>query len=172
MQPFYAEGGFVFTHRNLRMEGVGQSATPDSRLVPLADLPFQQVVDFDAAHFSVPRPAFLQRWIRPEGGLGLALLKGGFIEGMGVIRPCRTGYKIGPLFAENAETAEVIFQALSSHAAGQPIYLDTPENNPEALALAARHNLHESFGCARMVYGPPLHLPWNKIYGVTTFELG
>lgn len=172
MQPFYAEGGFVFTHRNLRMEGIGQTAAPDPRLVPLVDLPFEEVLEFDTAHFSVPRPSFLQRWIRPEGGLALGLLTGDLLKGMGVIRPCRTGFKVGPLFAEDAQTAETLFQALSNHAAGRPIYLDTPENNPEALALANRHGLREVFGCARMVYNPPLDLPWSRIFGVTTFELG
>jgi hypothetical protein len=28
------------------------------------------------------------------------------------------------------------------------------------------------FGCARMYYGPAPKLPWQNIYGVTTFELG
>jgi hypothetical protein len=32
--------------------------------------------------------------------------------------------------------------------------------------------MKECFGCARMVLGPVLALPWNAIYGVTTFELG
>lgn len=172
MQPFYAEGGFVFTHRNLRMEGLGKKAEPDPRLIALADLPFENVLEFDTAHFTVPRPAFLRRWIQPEGGLGLGLLDRDRLKGMGVIRPCRVGFKIGPLFAEDAETAETIFQALSNHALGQPVYLDTPENNPAALALAHRHGLTEVFGCARMVYNPPLTLPWHRIFGVTTFELG
>jgi hypothetical protein len=42
----------------------------------------------------------------------------------------------------------------------------------DALALANRHGMTEVFGCARMYYGPAPVLPWDDIYGVTTFELG
>lgn len=94
------------------------------------------------------------------------------LAGMGVIRPCRSGYKIGPLFADDARVAEEIFCGLSARATGQPLFLDIPENNPAAVALAARHGLKECFGCARMVLGPVSPLPWQNIYGITTFELG
>jgi hypothetical protein len=91
---------------------------------------------------------------------------------MGVIRPCRNGFKIGPLFANSPDLAQSLFASLSSFAADQPIFLDTPENNAAALALADRHGMAEVFGCARMYYGPAPVLPWDDIYGVTTFELG
>jgi hypothetical protein len=35
------------------------------------------------------------------------------------------------------------------------VSLDVPENNPQALALAARHRLDEVSGCARMWLGRP-----------------
>lgn len=172
MQPFYARGGFAFTHRNLRVAGVGQDGHVDVALRELSTLPFPAVADFDRRYFGFARETFLQRWIAPEGGRGLAALEGDAITGYGVIRPCREGSKIGPLFANSAEVAEKLFGALSAHAAGQPIYLDTPENNPAAMALAARHEMTEVFGCARMYHGSAPALPWANIFGVTTFELG
>ena len=53
MQPFYASGGFVFTHRNLRMEGVGcLAAERDPHLVDLVlEVPFDEVVDYDERLF-------------------------------------------------------------------------------------------------------------------------
>ena len=132
----------------------------------------QCVADYDRRHFGFPREAFLRRWIAPVGGRSLAAFDGETITGCGVIRPCRAGCKIGPLFAETADVPELLFCALSAHAAGQPIYLDIPENNPAAVALAARHDLQEVFGCACMYHGPAPALPWSNIYGVTTFELG
>jgi len=172
MQPFYAEGGFVFTHRNLRMEGRGRKGTRDSRLVDLSTLPFEQVEAYDRLHFRAPRTAFLKNWIFPDGGLALGFMDGDRLAGCGVARPCHTGFKVGPLFADNPEIADHILTALSDEVEGEPLFLDTPENNPEALALAARHGMKEVFGCARMVLGPIPDLPWRNIYGVTTFELG
>jgi GNAT superfamily N-acetyltransferase len=171
-QPYYARSGFVFSHRNLRMEGTGV-ATPtwDRHVIELSRLREDEVRAFDAVHFGCSRSAFLKRWLQPQGGLAVGWLDDR-IRGYGVIRPCETGYKIGPLFAETPRIAESLYLALSSHAAGEPVFLDIPENNPGALALAERHQLREVFGCARMWRGPALELPWRQIYGVTTFELG
>ena len=91
---------------------------------------------------------------------------------MGVIRPCRAGFKIGPLFANGPGAADQLFRALSNHAAGRSLYLDIPENNPDAVALAERHRLNEVFGCARMYLGEAPATPWKNIFGITTFELG
>jgi hypothetical protein len=88
------------------------------------------------------------------------------------MRPCRTGHKIGPHFAANANVAEQLLIALASRVLGEPIFLDVPEINRDALALVARHNMKEVFGCARMVLGPIPKLPDDQIFGVTTFELG
>jgi hypothetical protein len=76
------------------------------------------------------------------------------------------------LFAADAEIADVLFRGLGDIAPGEPIFLDVPENNPQAVALARRHDLREVFGCARMYYGAPPVLPYGEIFGVTTFELG
>jgi GNAT superfamily N-acetyltransferase len=173
MQGFYAKGGFVFSHRNLRMSGVGNApVAPDGALRILGDLPFAQVVEFDRAHFGVDRVPFLQRWIRPDGGLGLGLVDGGDLRAIGVARPCREGFKVGPLFADDVESAERVLGGLGTVTAGQPIFLDVPENNPDALSLTERHGMVEVFGCARMYLGTPPPLPWDRIFGVTTFELG
>ena len=172
MQAFYARGGFTFTHRNLRMEGRGVAGASEAGLMELSSLPWAEVTAYDRRYFGAEREMFLQRWIAPEGGLGLGVLREGSLAGLGVVRPCLKGYKIGPLFADEAEIAEKIFRALSARAAGEPLFLDTPECHEAALALAERHGLKECFGCARMVCGPIPATPWQGVYGVTTFELG
>lgn len=172
MQDYYAKSGFVYSHRNLRMEGIGRPGHRAGELIDLPALPFDKVLAFDRRHFGVPREEFLRRWIHPEDGLALGYSIDGDLAGYGVARPCARGYKIGPLFAETAEIAEALFRALSDFAAGHPIFLDTPEINPAALDLAKRHGLTECFGCARMVMGHPPKISWQKIFGVTTFELG
>jgi S-ribosylhomocysteine lyase LuxS involved in autoinducer biosynthesis len=94
------------------------------------------------------------------------------ILGYGTIRPCQTGFKIGPLFATSADIADQLYRALTAKVSGQVVYLDVPEINKEALALAAKHKLSECFGCARMYLGPAPALDYNQIYGSTTYELG
>lgn len=172
MQEYYAKSGFVFQHRNLRMLGTGEKTPADAQLVDLSTVTFEELVEYDRTHFGAKRAEFLHSWITAEGGSALGLRRDGALVGMGVVRPCHRGFKIGPLFADDAEVADRIFRGLSSHAAGQPLFLSIPENNAEALELAKRHGLIECFGCARMVMGPVPDLPWGRIFGVTSFELG
>lgn len=93
--------------------------------------------------------------------------------GYGVCRPCRQGYKIGPLYADDAAIAEGLFAALVVDLpSGQPFYLDVPEVNPAAVALAEKHGMSVSFETARMYAGAAPDLPLERIFGVTSFEVG
>ncbi|MCF6313983.1 MAG: hypothetical protein L3J39_16170 [Verrucomicrobiales bacterium] len=175
MQDWYAKGGFVFAHRNLRMLGVGRATTSDTTCVDLGELPFEQIAEYDARHFGYPREAFLRPWIQPKSGRALGVVEEGRLRGYGVVRECQEGFKIGPLFADDAAVADQIFEALADYAAGQSLILDVPEVNEAAMELARKNEMKEVFGCARMYYGADETgetLPWQNIYGVTTFELG
>jgi hypothetical protein len=95
------------------------------------------------------------------------------LGGYGLIRKCRQGYKIGPLFADDPDQAETIFLKLCSFAEeGEKVYLDIPERNQAALILAERYGLKEVFGTARMYNREEPKIALDKIFGVTTFELG
>lgn len=172
MQAYYASGGFQLFTRDLRFEGVGVAAALADELVPLSSVPFEQVLAYDTAHFPAPRPTFLQQWIVQPDSRALGAVHDGAVRGYGVVRACRQGYKIGPLFAADAATAEALFCGLGDYAPGAPLFLDVPEINAAALALARRHHMREVFGCARMYLGSPPDLPQAEIFGVTTFELG
>ncbi|MEM9282157.1 MAG: GNAT family N-acetyltransferase [Verrucomicrobiota bacterium] len=172
MQEWYAQGEFEFTHRNLRMEGIGQAATQDSRVHSLSDVSLDSLTAFDAIHFGFPREAFLKAWITLPDSTALAFTEDNQLKGYGVIRRCREGHKIGPLFASEPEVAESLFQQLASRAKDEAIWLDIPEINSVARDLADRYELTEVCGCARMYYGGIPQLPWDQIFGITTFELG
>ena len=102
----------------------------------------------------------------------MAVVKDDGPAGYGVIRKCRSGYKIGPLFADNTQIAETLFTALTSNVPGEPVFLDTPEVNPAAVELAERHHMSVVFETARMYSKGEPALPMNCIFGVTSFELG
>ena len=172
MQHYYARGGFRFVGRDLRFEGLGMDLPQPKHVIDASVLPFERIDAYDRRHFPAPRSRFLQDWIQLPGGYALAVVDGGEIRGYAVMRPCRTGYKIGPLFAANAGVAESLLVAIASRVPGEPIFLDVPEINGDALALVARYRMSEVFGCARMVLGPIPELPVAEIFGVTTFELG
>jgi GNAT superfamily N-acetyltransferase len=177
MQDYYASGGFVFSHRNLRFRAdipehaIAQLAE-DIAIMPLADVPFEQVLEYDRSCFPAPRTAFVKAWTEQPDALALACHRDGELLGYGVLRRCREGCKLGPLFANDAATANALYLQLSTFAAGGPLFLDAPENNPAAMTLVKEQRMTEVFGCARMYLGQPPALSHERIYGVTTFELG
>ena len=95
------------------------------------------------------------------------------MAGYGVIRACIRGYKIGPLFAGSEAVAEALFAALvGSVAAGSEISIDPPEANGAATAFAEQAGMAPVFETARMYKGAAPDLPIDRIFGLTTFELG
>lgn len=174
-QENYAKSGFKLAYRNIRFEtvsAVGKDTKVSACLVPLSSLPFDSVNTYDVARFPAPRPVFLQHWISRPATVALGYVQDGDLRGYGVIRPCRTGYKIGPLFGESEAVADELFRALLAHATGEKVYLDPPEPNALAMALVKRYGMTPVFETARMYTGPMPEVPLSRIFGVTSFELG
>jgi ribosomal protein S18 acetylase RimI-like enzyme len=176
MQAYYARGGFEFSHRDIRFRAdiPADVAAPaaDPGIVELSQLDFDDVLVYDRSCFPTERARFLQAWTGQPDTRALGCVRDGRLVGYGVVRRCREGCKIGPLFADDAATAMALFAPLSAFAAGGAIFLDVPENNPAAIALAKHHDMREVFGCARMYLGPAPELMHSRVFGVTTFELG
>ncbi len=172
-QHNYARSGYVLAHRNVRLGGRPSVEAPSApELVDLSGLPFEPLSSFDRMHFGTAREAFLRCWLRPEMRSGVALVRDGAVAGYGVVRQCRNGWKIGPLFADNESDADLIFRALASTANGQTVFLDIPDPNKAAWRLGERYGLTPSFETARMYRGSAPDLPLPRIFGITTFELG
>lgn len=165
--------GFKYAYRNIRYGGViAAGGDLGDHVVPLRKVSFEEIAALDRRYVPAPREAFLREWVAMPHSAGYAVVSGGRMRGYGVIRECREGYKIGPLFAEDAGLAERLFLALCAHARGQLVFLDVPELNEPAKAMAVRHGMKEVFATARMYRGGMPELPVNEIFGVTTFELG
>lgn len=172
-QDNYKKSGFALAYANVRYGGTAAVLdAPRAGIVALTDVPLADVAAYDATVFPAPRPAYLRAWIGAPGHVGCAVVRGGRLAGWGVIRPCRKGRKIGPLVADDRATAEVVLSALLAKAGGGEIFLDVPSINRDAVALAEDLGLAPVFETARMYTGaiPPLRL--ERVFGVTTFELG
>ncbi|MRS64764.1 GNAT family N-acetyltransferase [Larkinella terrae] len=175
-QENYKRSGFTFAYNNIRFEGFSTGKpTPKTgaNLVPCDQIDFESLLAYDRQYFPANRPEFLAAWLRQPDSVALAALAENQIQGYGMIRPCRKGYKIGPLFAETAGVAEQLLHALCGQISLQsPYYLDVPAINPEAVALAGRHGMQPVFETARMYTGSTPDVNLNGVFGVTTFELG
>ncbi|CCD84181.1 conserved hypothetical protein; putative acetyltransferase [Bradyrhizobium sp. ORS 285] len=173
-QDNYRKSGFSYAYANIRFGGrpAVLRASAGADLGALADVPISLIEASDATVFPAARRAFLQTWIGTPQHVGRALRRDGELVAWGVIRPCRTGYKIGPLVADRRADAEVIVAALCGAIGDGEIFLDVPAINPEAVALAEGLGLKPLFETARMYTGPIPPLRLERVFGVTSFELG
>ena len=178
-QENYSRSGFVLAHRNIRYQGCGGStAKPrclrdDHRLVSLQELPFHKLADYDQNFFPASRHDFLQSWINQPKTLALGLIGSKNLLGYGVRRSCRSGYKIGPLFADSPVLAATLLDALCVGTESEaPLFLDVPECNRAAVELVETCGMRRVFETARMYTGVAPDLALARSYGITSFELG
>ena len=172
-QGNYRKSGFQLAYANIRYGGsVAPLPAPPAGIVPLTDVPFASVEADDATVFPAPRAPFLRAWISARGHVGRALVRDGSLAAWGVIRPCRSGSRIGPLVADDRAAAEAIFAALVAAAGPGQVFLDVPSVNRDAVALTHDHGLAPVFETARMYTGAIRPVRLERVFGVTTFELG
>ena len=171
-QENYRKSGFALAYANVRYGGTVTASAAPRDVIALAEVPFAAVEADDATVFPAPRTSFLRAWIDSSGHVGRALARDGKLAAWGVIRPARTGWKIGPLVADDRAAAERVFAALVSAVGGGEVFLDVPRVNREAVALAEGHGLAPVFETARMYTGAIRPLRLERVFGVTTFELG
>jgi predicted N-acetyltransferase YhbS len=171
-QADYAGAGFVTAYRNIRYAGPPCAPGPaDPRIMLVDDALLPGVLAFDRRFFPAERATFLRCWLRGEGRSAMAFVADGAVAGYGVVRACRVGHKVGPLFAHDAAVAGALLAELTQGVAG-PVVLDLPEPNGAAVRLAEALGFAPSFETARMYRGHRPDLPLSETFGITTFELG
>jgi len=171
MAPFYEAGGFRYLYRDLRFEGMANGAI-DPAVTPLDQIPWPDLAAYDAQVSGIRREGFMRAWLGQEGGHGFALSEAGAIRGYGFLRPCRLGFKLGPLYASDPAIARRLLLSLLFPARGSQVQIDVPESNPAAMGLMSELGWKSPFGCARMVHGTPPANPVEQVFVVTSFEFG
>jgi GNAT superfamily N-acetyltransferase len=172
MQPFYSQGGFVSAFKDERHEKTGAKCAVDPCISPISTEDFEAIIDYDSHCFGLPRPQFLFPWLNIPGNVNLKYASNGQIKGFVVMRKAGIGYKIGPLFADDATVAQALYEACLNAAPGESVFLDISSKNAKAVTLTKHFQTKFVFECARMYYGQPPAMALDKVFGITTFELG
>ncbi|MDZ8221925.1 MULTISPECIES: GNAT family N-acetyltransferase [unclassified Nostoc] len=170
-QENYKKSGFQIAYNHIRYEGVGGGVVP-AGIVDLKTVPFEDLVAYDRQFFPSERSLFLQHWIEQPESTAFGFLKNGSLAGYGVIRPAHTGFRVGPLFANDEQIAETLFQALLAQNPHAPVFFDVPDANPQAIDLVQRYQLQPVSQTARMYTKEIPSLPIDRIFAVTSVELG
>jgi GNAT superfamily N-acetyltransferase len=176
----YRRSGFTAAHRTVRFGGrplVAGAVRSGTEVVPVTPDRVGSVAAYDRECFPADREGFVGRWVTAAGHVALAGVRDGRLTGYGVIRKARDGHRVGPLFADTAGDAQALFDALVARAAAGPngpgaVHIDVPEHHEAAVALATARTLTPSFETVRMYTGPVPSTPAERVYGVTSLELG
>ncbi len=172
MQPFYRNGGFTLAFRDERhmKTGVHFQVHPD--ISSITDKDMQSVLLYDKQCFGFIRSQFLIPWMKMQGTRTFKFITDGCLRGFSIMRKVFDGYKICPLFADDEFVAESLYQACLNAVPGEKVFLDIPVTNQAAVRLTKKYDTAFVFECARMYYGTPPVVESEKIFGITTFELG
>lgn len=168
----YRKFGFQPAYRHVRYAGLGIVTDIHQSILPLSEIQIEKLINYDRQYFPSNRPQFLQKWINQPESTAVGFVQHDRLFGYGVLRKCRNGFKIGPLFAENLEIAESLFLALLKNVPNQPIFLDIPDANLLAISLAQKYRMQSVFECVRMYTQEKPSIDLQKVFGVTTLELG
>ncbi|MCF8481835.1 MAG: GNAT family N-acetyltransferase [Rhodospirillum sp.] len=174
-QANYAKSGFALAFTSHRFSFSADSlppARPDAT-IDLSGTPGPGLRALDkAVAYPASRDTFLNHWYS-QPGAARGLVRDGTLVGCGVIRACHDGHKVGPLIAPDLDGALQLLAALVKAAGATKLILDIPEINPLGATLARDLAAETAFECARMYRGaPPIALDLDRLWGITTFELG
>lgn len=179
-ESLYAALGFRRAHLSQRWAtaggALGSSVTERPATVDAHALGSAALADYErrVRAFPAPRPAFLSAWLaQPESVARAVVDDAGEVLGYGVVRPCSTGAKIAPLFADDADVATALLDdLLAAGAAWGEVSIDVPDPNEAGLALVRQRGMRPEFACVRMYRGADPDLDLDRVFGVTSFELG
>ncbi|MEK8180741.1 GNAT family N-acetyltransferase [Flavobacterium buctense] len=172
MQPFYQKGGFKIAYRDERYEKTGCFYPTNPLVQPCTEKDWKGINALDLECFGLRRKRFLKLWLEATNVKTFQYTVNESLLGFAVIRQCQTGYKIGPLFAENETVAAALYERCLSESIDKPVFLDIPVCNEAAVNLVQQYKATYVFECARMYYGTPPNSALKKIFGITSFELG
>lgn len=172
MQPFYKKGGFEIAFRDERHEKTGTAFKINNHISPITVEDFDAIMAYDRQCFGFERPQFMKPWLNLPESKTFKFIENGELKGFAVMRKANKGYKICPLFADDAAVATELYKACLNAVPGELVYLDIPMVNKAAVELTKAFNTTYVFECARMYYGKPPDIAIEKIFGITTFELG
>jgi ribosomal protein S18 acetylase RimI-like enzyme len=172
MQPYYQKGGFNVAFRDERYELKGKEYNYSDHVTTILPEDFPEIMRYDKLCFGYHRTQFLNQWLSMPDSRAIKYKYKNEIVGYAVIRRAETGYRIGPLFAQNESIAEDLLKCCLSHASEDSVFLDIPTSNENAVNLVIKYNGKYIFECARMYHGQAPNYAIQDIYGITSFELG
>lgn len=166
-QANYVASGFAHAGETTRFVG-HVPAQPFGRPLHPDDMP--ALLAWDVRATGIARAGFLTTWLQgSDTRRTLVVGAQGYPRAMATGRRCRDGIKIGPLRAQDPQTALSLIGAL---AGGQQVMVDVHSSSPELATALRDAGFTAGFQTARMYRGQPPATDPARCEAVATLELG
>jgi GNAT superfamily N-acetyltransferase len=170
-QQNYESMGFRKAYQTARWSGRLPAHTEALGVMEATQVHLAQILSIDRQCFPENRDSFIRGWIAPPRH-AFIIEQFGELLGYVVIRRCIEGFKIGPLFARDASSADALISACQSVTGDEMVHLDIPAVQTAFSAKLKRHGFTRGFETARMYLRTPPSTDIKGVYAITTLELG
>ncbi|MBI2860599.1 MAG: GNAT family N-acetyltransferase [Chloroflexi bacterium] len=169
--PLYRSSGFSASYRicsyRLSVDQLFQRACP-----AVERRHFDDILAYDLKVFKVGRASFLSDLLFNVEAVTAAAFSGGRLTGFAAARPCQNGYKLGPLFADDAGIAATLLESLLADLPGETVFIEAPEPNIESVEMVTGYGAEPGSVTERMYSGDGYHQDIRYVYGNTTRTVG
>lgn len=170
----FLAAGFLEAYRTISYRGraAARPRPVDARVRGIEPRDCDAVAGLDALCSPLARKGLLARWLSAGASRTLVHEQDGQVTGFGVIRPCRSGYRIGPLTACTEGAAPALYDALTGLCPGELISLSAPEPNRMAGELASARGLAQHASTVRMYSQPVRPVALSRCYAIASLAYG
>ena len=164
---------FRSDYRHQRYYFKGHEESLPDNIIDISEIPLAKVIQFERQIYGEDRDTFLRCWLTYPKFTTKILVRDGHIRGYFVLRPTSDNEcRLGSFTADSLADAEHLLRAAQYFSKGKGLYIDMPENNPNAQTLVQTFNGQLLFESVRMYKGYALDINHHKVYGIASLEAG
>lgn len=171
-QQNYARSGFLKYGSTIRYEGWLQEQ-PDPRVRLVLPDEMETLIIHDAKMCGMNRTAFAAAWFSPSlNRQTMVVTAEGEVTGYATFRRCRSGTKVGPLFANSSADAQSLLASIPFAERDAPVFIDVEDQSSPLGALLQNQGFEQVFETARMFNGALPEANPPVFQAIATMELG
>jgi GNAT superfamily N-acetyltransferase len=173
--PIYQQTGFIkaYDHYSVVIAAKHIEHPLHKQICELDKVPFADFAAYDSKYCPVPRPRFLEFWIKQPDCVCHAFVSEGRLLGYGVLRPGWPEAQLGPLYAEREDIACALLSSLGNTLkVGERYELCTHTPNPHVLNVITGFGFEKRYSCTRMYNKKVYPLPAADVYACLAPDIG
>lgn len=173
--PIYSANGFMKAYDHHAVRGVAKHVDHPlhKHVSDLSSVSVEDIAAYDAQYFPVPRPRFVDIWLKQNESIVRGYVAEGKLLGYGLLRPGWPVAQIGPLYAESAEIACAVLTSLTNTLqVGEKYELASHTPNPNMAQLSTAFGFEQCYLHTRLYNKKVYQLRDACVYACLSTDIG